>query len=68
MALRRCTVIVGSFANASAFVDAAIEQQVLIIPGNAFSERDTHFRISYAASNETIRKGCAILRDLAKKG
>ena len=57
-----------NFADASAFVDAAIEQKVLIIPGNAFSKRDTHFRISYAASNETIRKGCAILRNLAKKG
>ena len=57
-----------NFANASAFVDAAIARKVLMIPGNTFSQRDTHFRISYAASNETIRKGCAILRELAKNG
>jgi aspartate aminotransferase/aminotransferase len=31
---------------ATDFVTKAIDQNVLIIPGNVFSERDTHFRIS----------------------
>lgn len=53
------------FPSASALVDEAIRRNLLIIPGNAFSERDTHFRVSYAAPNEKIRAGCAILRSLA---
>ncbi|MCX7846507.1 MAG: pyridoxal phosphate-dependent aminotransferase [bacterium] len=53
-------------ASGSAFVARAVERGLLIIPGNVFSERDTHFRISYAASDETIERGIAILRDLAR--
>jgi aspartate aminotransferase len=43
--------------NASKFVEKAIANNVLVIPGNVFSEKDTHFRISYATSDEKIRKG-----------
>jgi len=51
------------------FVTTAIEKyQLLIIPGNVFSRRDTHFRISYAASDETIQKGIDVLREMACKG
>lgn len=50
----------------AAFVEKAIANNLLIIPGNIFSGRDTHFRISYAASDETIDKGIDILRKLAK--
>jgi aspartate aminotransferase len=48
----------------SAFVEKAIANNVLIIPGNVFSEKDTHFRISYATSNEKIKRGIEILRSL----
>jgi aspartate aminotransferase/aminotransferase len=47
--------------SATDFVSAAISKNVLIIPGNVFSERDTHFRISYATSDEKLRQGCEIL-------
>jgi aspartate/methionine/tyrosine aminotransferase len=47
------------------FVTEAIENNLLIIPGNTFSQRDTHFRISYAAADETIDRGIEILRRLA---
>ena len=50
---------------ASQFVAKAIENNVLIIPGNVFSERDTHFRISYATTDEKLREGCEILCKLA---
>ena len=53
------------FASATEFVEEAIRRNVLIIPGEVFSQRDTHFRISYAAPDEKIRQGCAILRSLA---
>jgi len=46
---------------ASDFVARAIERNVLMIPGNVFSERDTHFRISYATTDEKLRAGCEIL-------
>ncbi|MHC4462999.1 MAG: pyridoxal phosphate-dependent aminotransferase [Planctomycetota bacterium] len=47
------------------FVEKAIANNVLVIPGNVFSEKDTHFRISYATSDEKIRQGTEILRKLA---
>jgi aspartate aminotransferase len=51
--------------SASAFVERAIAKNVLVIPGNVFSERDTHFRISYATTDEKLRQGCDILCSLA---
>lgn len=47
------------------FVKKAIENNLLIIPGNVFSSEDTHFRISYAATDETLHKGIEILKKLA---
>ena len=44
------------------FVTRAIENELLVIPGNIFSSRDTHFRISYAATVETIERGLDVLR------
>lgn len=49
------------------FVEKAIENNLLIIPGSVFSEKDTHFRISYAASDETIDRGIEVLRSMAKR-
>ena len=48
----------------SNFVEKAIANNVLIIPGNVFSEKDTHFRISYATSDAKIQEGIEILRSL----
>jgi aspartate aminotransferase/aminotransferase len=50
--------------SASEFVAKAIENNVLVIPGNVFSERDTHFRISYATTDERLVRGCEILCSL----
>ncbi len=48
------------------FVTRAIEKhQLLIIPGNVFSRRDTHFRISYAAADAVLERGIEALRKLA---
>jgi aspartate/methionine/tyrosine aminotransferase len=51
--------------SATDFVAKAIENNVLIIPGNVFSDRDTHFRISYATTDEKLERGCEILLSLA---
>jgi aspartate aminotransferase/aminotransferase len=47
------------------FVTQAIRNNLLCIPGNAFSRQDTHFRLSYAASDEVIDRGLEILKRLA---
>ncbi|MEN2998912.1 MAG: pyridoxal phosphate-dependent aminotransferase [Brevinematia bacterium] len=49
------------------FVNECIKEGVLIIPGNVFSERSTHFRLSFAASDETIRKGIERINEVYKK-
>ncbi len=47
------------------FVEKAIENNVFIVPGNVFSKRNTHFRISYAASDDMLRRGIEILNRIA---
>ena len=49
---------------ATEFVEKALANNMLIIPGNVFSEKDTHFRISYATSDEKLEKGIRILNSL----
>ena len=51
----------------SEFVTEAIKNELLIIPGNIFSKRDTHFRISFAAKDETLDRGIEVLRRLASR-
>ncbi len=50
------------------FVTEAIQRNLLVIPGNSFSKHDTHFRVSYAASDETLERGIELLLQLAKRG
>lgn len=50
--------------SATEFVERAIKNNLLIIPGSVFSEKDTHFRISYATGDDRIQKGIEILRGL----
>lgn len=47
------------------FVTDAIEHNLLVIPGGVFSGRDTHFRISYAATDETLHRGIEVLNKMA---
>jgi len=48
----------------TAFVERAIERKMLVIPGGIFSDRDTHFRLSFAASQRNIERGIEVLGDL----
>jgi aspartate aminotransferase len=52
----------------SDFVAEAIANNLLIIPGNVFSGRDSHFRLSYAAADRTLERGIEVLNRLAVKG
>jgi aspartate/methionine/tyrosine aminotransferase len=51
---------------ASRFKDAAKARRVLVVPGMAFSARDTHFRLSYACDERVLEEGLGILVDLMK--
>ena len=54
------------YASATEFVKDAIAHNVLIIPGNVFSERDSHFRMCYTTTEDKIRQGAEILCRLAE--
>lgn len=47
------------------FIQRAISNNLLIIPGNAFGHQATHFRVSFAATDETLERGIEILRKIA---
>lgn len=49
------------------FVAAAIERNVLLIPGGAFSRRDTHFRLSFATADDRLRQGLKILVEMMSR-
>lgn len=48
------------------FMDNCLKNNLLIVPGTAFSRSDTHFRISFANKNETLRKAVEILNRIVK--
>ena len=47
------------------FIDRCLEYKLLVVPGGAFSVRDTHFRISFATSDEQLHKAIEILQRIA---
>ncbi len=47
------------------FVERALAENLLLVPGNAFSQENSHFRISFSATEEDLKKGIEILRRLA---
>ena len=47
-----------------AFVERALENNLFIIPGSVFSAKDTHARISFAATEENLLKGIDVLRKM----
>ncbi len=56
---------IGLRGTGTEFVKKAIENNLLIIPGNVFSSVDTHFRISYAAEETTLQRGVEVLKKIA---
>ena len=51
----------------TAFCEAAIRNEVLVIPGAVFSERDSHFRVCYTVDDEHLRLGAERLCALAEE-
>jgi aspartate aminotransferase/aminotransferase len=48
------------------FIDLAIKNNMLMIPGSVFSERASHFRICYTVPDERLKQGAELLCRLAK--
>lgn len=51
--------------NGTAFVQRCIKENLLVVPGGAFSRQDTHFRISFSAPWDVLEKGVAALNRVA---
>jgi len=51
--------------DAEAFVDRCVEENLLVVPGTAFSRANTHIRLSFALDDEMLDRGIALLRELA---
>ncbi len=47
--------------NGTEFAQACVEKNLLVIPGGVFSERDTHFRLSFAAPAAKLEAGLDVL-------
>ncbi|HYF50599.1 MAG TPA: aminotransferase class I/II-fold pyridoxal phosphate-dependent enzyme [Planctomycetota bacterium] len=52
------------YSNGQQFVETAIQKRLLLVPGNVFSNSDTHFRISYAASDATLAEALKVFQAL----
>ncbi len=46
------------------FLDLCQEKKLLVVPGKIFSERDTHFRISFAQKDEMLKKAVKVMREI----
>lgn len=46
------------------FLQQALDHRLLVVPGSAFSARDTHFRLSFAADDATLLRGIDVLNAL----
>jgi len=51
--------------NITDFVKKAAGHNVLMVPGSAFSEQNTNFRISYAVEENKLRQGLEIILKLS---
>ncbi len=51
----------------AAFIEAALSENMLVVPGSAFSRRDTHFRLSFAVSDQMLGRGITALNELARR-
>lgn len=46
------------------FIQDCVEKNLLVVPASVFSQHDTHFRISFATSENVLKKAVAILNTL----
>lgn len=49
------------------FVRAAIAKNLILVPGSAFSRKNTHFRLSFANTDEQLKRGVEILKSMVRE-
>ncbi len=49
------------------FMQRCLERRVLVVPGKAMSRRATHFRLSFAATDDVLQRGITELRAIAEE-
>ncbi len=50
------------------FCERALANKLVVVPGRAFSSSTGYFRISFAASDETLERGLEVLSRLIECG
>lgn len=53
---------------ATQFIEKCLQRNLLVIPGNVFSRKDTHFRLSYATDERSLTRGLDVLAELMSAG
>jgi aspartate/methionine/tyrosine aminotransferase len=48
------------------FFQEGVKRKVMIVPGRTFSQRDTHFRLSFATPIDKLRRGLDVLCDMMR--
>lgn len=47
------------------FIEACIKRELLVVPGGACSDRDTNFRLCFAATDDKLNRAVDMLNDIA---
>jgi aspartate aminotransferase/aminotransferase len=50
------------------FCECALANKLIVVPGRSFSRRATHFRLSFAAPDDTLERGLEVLARLPDQG
>lgn len=48
------------------FFQEGVKRKILVVPGRTFSQRDTHFRLSFATPMANLKRGLDVLVDMMK--
>jgi aspartate aminotransferase/aminotransferase len=54
-------------AEESDFIEACLERKTLVVPGSAFSRVGSHFRLSFAVTDDELSRGIEALNEVAIK-
>ncbi|OVE81924.1 hypothetical protein BVY03_02425 [bacterium K02(2017)] len=55
------------FGDTAAFLKKCIKHEILIVPGEAFSQKNSHFRLSFALSDDDLSRGLEALIKVIKE-
>jgi aspartate/methionine/tyrosine aminotransferase len=53
--------------NAERFIEACIKRELLVVPGAACSDRNSNFRLCFAATDDKLKRAIDIFNEIAKE-